>query len=199
SALGIERRHHRDERFLSAHRAQSPGEPRSPRAGSPRRARAAARRPPAVGGAPDVNVFYIPSWYPDPSGRVLDGIFFQEMARALVRHRPEIRMVVSLWGQTERNLSIARMRFLLRHPAAALDARPPRAEIQPRLVELYRPTWSWRYRTSRGNAESILRANRQSFLEARAECGAIDLIHAQVSFPAGYIANRLGEEMGVPH
>jgi glycosyltransferase involved in cell wall biosynthesis len=146
-----------------------------------------------------VNVFYIPSWYPDPSGRVLDGIFFQEMARALVRHRPEIRMVVSLWGQTERNLSIARMRFLLRHPAAALDARPPRAEIQPRLVELYRPTWSWRYRTSRGNAESILRANRQSFLEARAECGAIDLIHAQVSFPAGYIANRLGEEMGVPH
>jgi hypothetical protein len=90
------------------------------------------------------------------------------------------------------------MRFLLRHPLTGFRSRPARVEIQPRLMELCRPTWSWRYRTWRGNTESILRANRQSFLEAREAWGSIDLIHAQVSFPAGYLADRLGEEMGVP-
>lgn len=146
-----------------------------------------------------MNVFYIPSWYPDLDGRVLDGIFFQDMARALTRHRPEIRLYVSLWGQTERNLSLARMRFRLQHPTVRFRRRPARAEFYPNLVELYRPTWSWRYRTGRGNIEAILRANRRSFLEARSECGSIDLIHAQVSFPAGYLAHRLGAEMGVPY
>ncbi|HET9327764.1 MAG TPA: glycosyltransferase [Candidatus Eisenbacteria bacterium] len=146
-----------------------------------------------------MNVFYIPSWYPDRDGRVLDGIFFQEMVRALAGHHPELRIFVSLWGQTERNLSLARLRFLARHPWVRLRSRPARAQVLPNLVELCRPTWSWRYLTGRGNVEAIFLANRRMYMEARAECGSIDLIHAQVSFPAGYLADRLGAETGVPH
>lgn len=146
-----------------------------------------------------MNVFYIPSWYPDRDGQVLDGIFFQEMVRTLARHHPELRIYVSLWGQTERNLSIARLRFFLAHPTRRLRTRPARAQIFDNLVELCHPTWSWRYRTMRGNTEAILRAVRRQLGAARDECGSIDLIHAQVSFPAGYLAHRLHAELGIPY
>jgi glycosyltransferase involved in cell wall biosynthesis len=146
-----------------------------------------------------MNVFYVPSWYPDPLGRRLDGIFFQEMVVALARHHPEVKVVVSLWGQTERNLSVSRLGDLIRHPWTALASRPRRRQPRPNLVELWRPTWSWRYRTRRGNIAAILRTNRVQFAAARSEFGPIDVIHAQVSFPAGEVARRLSEETGVPY
>src|SRR5262249_15863870 len=145
-----------------------------------------------------MNVFYIPSWYPDAHHHLVDGIFFHEMVRSLADHHPDCRIYVSLWGQSDRQLSIACMKAWLRHPDLGLRPRPRRHAVRPNLIELYRPTWSWRYRTARGNIQGVLEQSRRHFADAVAECGRIDVIHAQVSFPAGYVAMRLAAEHRIP-
>ena len=145
-----------------------------------------------------MNVFFIPSWYPSDALPV-DGIFQRDQAVAIAALRPDWQVAVSLWAQSEGAV-------WLRQPASwprALRARfvgrgPARRPLALNLLEYRRPVLSWTHLVLGGNRRAIVRANRANFERARSELGGIDLVHAHVSYPAGWVALQLSREFGVP-
>ena len=145
-----------------------------------------------------MNVFVIPSWYPEPRYGLLGGVFLAEAVRALACHCPELNVSVSLWGQGDLEFSSARLRAWLAHPGGPGGARPARRQVSANLVEYFRPAWTWRYGFRTGNLAAIVRRNRENLERARTEHGRIHVLHAHVSFPAGAVARELSRETGIP-
>jgi len=144
-----------------------------------------------------VNVFLVPSWYPEPAHGLMGGVFLAEAAVALVRHVPGLHVSVSLWGQGDLELSSGRWRAWLARPSGPGGARAPRRQVGENLVEFFHPAWTWRYGLAKGNLAGVLSANRDNLARARAE-RAIQVLHAHVSFPAGAVAMQLSKETGIP-
>ena len=145
-----------------------------------------------------MNVFLIPSWYPDPARGLMGGVFLAEAAQALSRHVPGLHVSVSLWGQGDLELSSGRLAAWLARPAAPGGGREPRRQVRENLVEYFAPVWTWRYGLAKGNLAGLLRSNRDNLARATAERGRMDVIHAHVSYPAGSVAMRLSKESGLP-
>ncbi len=146
-----------------------------------------------------MNVFLIPSWYPEPRWGLGGGNFLEEFAVTLARNCPAMQFHVSLWGQSSHDCSSARLRAWLARPLPAGASRPQRRQVSGNLVEWYRAVWTWRYGFERGNVAAVLKACRAQLLQAEQEHGAISLLHAHVSFPAGYVAMELGRERNIPY
>ena len=145
-----------------------------------------------------MNVFLIPSWYPDPARGLIGGVFLAEAAQALSRHVPGLHVSVSLWGQGDLELSSGRLAAWLARPAAPGGGREPRRQVRENLVEYFAPVWTWRYGLAQGNLAGMLRSNRDNLARATAERGRMDVIHAHVSYPAGSVAMQLSKERGLP-
>lgn len=145
-----------------------------------------------------MNVFVIPSWYPSKRSPI-SGIFFREQAEALVRLHPELRILVSTWGFGECSVPISRPLQALRALAWRICQKHDQVRERNGVWELFNPILTWSERLPWGGLGGLLRANRRNFLLAKSEFGAIDLIHAHVSFPAGFVARNLAAEMGIPY
>jgi glycosyltransferase involved in cell wall biosynthesis len=147
-----------------------------------------------------MHLFIIPSWYPYPDSPNA-GIFFKEQAESIACLRPGWQVGVSLWGQGE-------YRFSMRHPLNSLKllrdglpgtGKPVVNSVEcPNKREYREPAFEWTPRMFHGNRIALLDANRKNFMRATREVGPIDLIHAHVSYPAGWIAMKASEEFGVP-
>jgi len=145
-----------------------------------------------------MNLFILPSWHPHRCFP-WEGIFLVEQARAIAETRPGWNVGVSLWGQGEGFVSSA---HLLHSPRCLFDAlalRPGERELAPNLVEFTTPALWWRERTFGGNRPALLDANRRNLERAVARFGRVDLLHAHVSYPAGWLAMRLSAETGIPY
>lgn len=145
-----------------------------------------------------MNLFVIPSWYPHRCFP-WEGIFLQEQALAIAELRPDWNVAISTWAQGEGFVSSAHLR---RSPRCALDAllaRPGERALRDNLVEFRHPVLAWPERVMGGNREGIARANHDNLRRAAARFGAIDVIHAHVSYPGGYAAMRLSEASGIPY
>lgn len=126
----------------------------------------------------------------------------RDQALALGAMRPAWRIGLSLWNQGEGRLSVGHLR---RSPGCAIRAltaitRPVVTEsLEDNVVSFTKPTLGWTHRIASGNREGILAANRINLAEAQRRFGGIDLMHAHVSYPAGWVAMRLSEETGIPY
>lgn len=145
-----------------------------------------------------MNLFILPSWYPS-STNPISGCFTQEQAEAIANLAPDICVLVSLWG----------------HGDAVLPARSPwrwpqrlawcfqqaRDQIRERngVKEIFNAKFYWSERLPFGGVRQLIAVNRRNFHLAQARFGPIDLIHAHVSYPGGYIASLLSQEFGVPY
>jgi len=146
-----------------------------------------------------MNVFVIPSWHPHRCWP-LEGIFLHDQAVALGDLRPDWNVAVSLWGQGTRHLSLAHLRKSPRCLFDALFTRPDfERAARPNVLEFMTPALSWNERFLHGNRDAILAANRRNLDRAARRLGRIDLLHAHVSYPAGWVAMRLGAETGIPY
>ncbi len=145
-----------------------------------------------------MNVFAIPSWWPQPSRGRMGGSFLEESFAAIARHHADVNLDVALWGQGDFELSGARLRAWIARPHVFTAARPARRVVAPNRIERYAPVWTWRYASRLGNAPAALAVVRAQLEAARRERGRVDLIHAHVSFPAGWIAMHLSRETGIP-
>lgn len=145
-----------------------------------------------------MNIFVVPTWYPHRC-HPLEGIFVLEQAKAIGELHPDWNVGISFWGQGVGRVSVAHFR---RSPRCLVDAlRLPFASeqaVQENVIEFRSRALSWNERLFRGNRRSILEANRRNFEQAVRRFGKIDLIHAHVSYPAGWVAMRLSDETGVP-
>ncbi len=146
-----------------------------------------------------MHIFIIPSWFPNDENPV-QGIFTKEQALAIAELRNDWKIAISLWGQG--------MNFLfLRAPKKAVSKflrdRKKRIKKEKRIFANYYEfinfCFEWSPRVLGGNIRNVVKANDRNLLSALQEFGNIDIIHAHVSFPAGFIAKTLSEKYSIPY
>lgn len=145
-----------------------------------------------------MNLFVIPSWYPSETN-ALAGIFTHEQVEAVAELCPDIRVIVSTWGQGEAEI-------LPRRPSQAFGAlrwrmrqRRDRVRQSNGVWEVFNPALYWSHRLPFGGAGRLIDVNRRNLRLASGRFGRIDLIHAHVSYPAGYVASIVSRELGIPY
>ncbi len=145
-----------------------------------------------------MNLFVLPSWYPSKSNPVA-GLFVREHVAAMAARHPDWRIVVSSWGGHDGAISLRDPRPTLRALGWRAFARSGRWVEQAGWLELHTPRLSWTLKVARGGARRQLGATFRNFELAQKRLGRIDLVHAHVGFPAGWIAAQLKAEYGVPY
>jgi glycosyltransferase involved in cell wall biosynthesis len=147
-----------------------------------------------------MKLLLVPSWYPWP-GDPLRGIFLREQAVAIGRSRPDWEIAVAVWGQRRYTLSL---RHPLRSAAVLADFllsvfRARKFFLLPNVREYRRPALEWSKKWRWGNIKGQERACRKILKKARRDLGRLDLIHAHVAFPGGWIAMRLSQRFRLPY
>lgn len=71
-------------------------------------------------------------------------------------------------------------------------------EILPNLIELSGRSLAWPISIFGGNLKGLMRAHRKNFMRAMILFGKPDLIHAHVTYPAGWVAMMLAREFNIP-
>lgn len=147
---------------------------------------------------PTVNLFLLPSWYPSTSAP-LSGSFTQEQAQAIAAIATDIRVIVSRWGQGDNGLPVRNVPRMLRQLGWRLRQKHDVVSGDGNWWEVFNPALELSERTLWGHARQFLAVNRRNFQLAQQRFGRVDLIHAHVSYPAGYIASLLSQEFDVPY
>ncbi len=148
-----------------------------------------------------MNVFIIPSWYPSEAHPTA-GIFFKEQAASIAAWSQDTTVGLSLWGQNEAELAINRqvvpsLRALFHYTFCDKSTRGK--HLQQNLIEFYTPALCLPNKVLSGNVAGIVKANLANFKAFEKEVGKVDLIHAHVSFPAGYAAMVLAQQYHIPY
>lgn len=145
-----------------------------------------------------MNLFIIPSWYPCTS-QPLSGIFTREQAEAIAELCPDITVMVSSWGHSDGEMK-------LRSPQRTLEAIKWRLRHNERQIvkkngvwEIFTPALSWQFNPLFTPIDRLISVNRKNFRLAEEKFGPIDVIHAHVSYPGGYVASVIARESGVPY
>lgn len=146
-----------------------------------------------------MNIFYIPSWYPDKNNPVA-AVFMKEQALAIGGLNPDFNIAISLWEQGhDFDLQFRQPFKAVSTITSYLKTSPYFKPIFTNVYEVYRPTLKWSDWLLDGNLKGIVEANIKNFEEAILKFGRIDIIHAHVGFPAGYIAYLLSERFKIPY
>lgn len=144
-----------------------------------------------------MNLFIIPSWYPTHSNPIA-GIFFKEQAEAIAELCPDTQVIVSLRnniGALSPYFPLQSIDVLKRY----LSADSGFVQRHERFCEIYRPTIYWSKQLIREGMNKHHHAHRKNLKAAISKYGRINIIHAHVSYPAGYIAAILSREFNIPY
>lgn len=145
-----------------------------------------------------MNLFLLPSWYPSASSP-LSGVFTKEQAQALAALAPDITVIASLWGHAD---AVLPARSPWRWPQRALwrlRQKNDDVRLNQGVHEVFNAKIYWSERIPFGGVRQLVAVNRRNFQVAQQRFGKIDLIHAHVSYPGGYIAYLLAQEHRIPY
>lgn len=145
-----------------------------------------------------MNLFIIPSWYPSQA-QPISGIFTQEQAEAIADLCPDIKVIVSTWGHHDGEFPIRRPWQAIKVLQWRLRQRQNQVRQRNGIWEVFNPALYWTHRLPFGGVRRLVEVNRRNFRLATEKFGRIDLIHAHVSYPAGYMASILSREFGIPY
>ena len=146
-----------------------------------------------------MNVFFIPSWYVSEIDQ-LAGIFSLDQVKMMIKHYNDISFGISSWGQSDARLFLTSEKIPRDGLMRIHGIIPGINQYENgRLIELYTPTFSTPIYIKNGNIESVIQANIKNFENYTSYVGKVDLIHAHVGFPGGYIAECLSEKYGIPY
>lgn len=144
-----------------------------------------------------MNIFIIPSWYPDETNPIA-GIFIKEQAKAIAALIPDSNIIIGILNKSYAYVPIRKprtamynlFRFFLSKNEDSVDGK--------NFYEFYTPTLIW---SQKFHFQSFLlhKSIAKSLARAKAKFGHIDIIHAHVSYPAGYIAYQLSQKFGIPY
>jgi len=143
------------------------------------------------------SVFVIPSWYPSEADPI-SGIFIKNQVESIRRYT-DYNPIVALWGQCNENMPLNRPGKLLPWLQNYHNQVNSRTFFECDVEYIFHKAFSWSHRLPGGGAERILSSVRRSLRQAIDQRGRIDLIHAYVSYPAGFIASTLSREIGIPY
>jgi glycosyltransferase involved in cell wall biosynthesis len=145
-----------------------------------------------------MRIFFIPSWYPSPNSP-LTGIFFQDQAQAITARYPAHSIGISTWGQNDERLLLWAKKPLQSLQKITQKPTPKVWQDAPNLFTFFQPTFTWTRKIKRGNLQEIIRANEKNLLQFQEWVGKVDVIHAHVGFPAGYIARALSQKYNLQY
>lgn len=145
-----------------------------------------------------MNLFIIPSWYPN-SRQPIAGIFTQEQAEAIADLATNVRVIVSTWGHDTGTVLVCSPRKALATLQWYFTQDSNEIIERQGVYEVFNPALSWSRRLPFGGANQLMAANRRNLRLATARFGKINLIHAHVSYPGGYLASILGREFDIPY
>jgi glycosyltransferase involved in cell wall biosynthesis len=130
-----------------------------------------------------LKVLILPSWYPDKENPIL-GIFFKEQAEALNQH-----IDVAVLSVTP---------ILLNKPYEAIMKRKLEMYVEKELMTFKSNYFNWAPKMPKIRNKIYISKLIQSYQEVVEVFGKPDIIHAHVSYPAGYGAMILSEKFNVP-
>ena len=136
-----------------------------------------------------MKVLIIPSWYPY-AAMPYAGSFFLEQAKALAKQQG-LEISILNWGQNEFQMQVRKPMHSITKLFSYAQALRKSSFIEPNLQELSVPHISWTSRIAKGNIDALV--SKIHFNTPP------DIIHAHVSFPAGYIAMQLSRRYGIPY
>ena len=145
-----------------------------------------------------MNIFTIPSWYPTPKVPI-GGIFVKEQALALSEVYPKANIIVAKWNNDYSIISLRKPYEALKMVAKYFMSQPEDIQLRENFYEFYTPSLLWSKKLPFGGYERLYTSIKKSFLRAKKQFGKIDVIHAHISYPAGFIAYRLSQEFNVPY
>ncbi|MBT9501931.1 MAG: glycosyltransferase [Burkholderiaceae bacterium] len=146
-----------------------------------------------------MRLLLIPSWFPSKT-MPMAGRFVQDQAQALQRHAQPMQLAVASWGHHDGALSLREpqrsaraMRWRLTQSASA------RWQAHDGLDCAFSPALSWTLNWRGGGVRGQLAACRRALQLALQRWGSVDLLHAHVCFPGGWIARQLSSEFDIPY
>ncbi len=147
-----------------------------------------------------MNIFHIASWYPSPQ-HPITGIFIKEQIEILAREFPEHNFGISSWGQNDERLLLwTKDHFRnIRKIIGASALEQNQEKYSKNLVYYFSPAFTWTWNFMNGNIKSVLKHNLFNYQRFQSEFGKVDIIHAHVAFPAGFIAMNLSKKLSLPY
>ena len=146
-----------------------------------------------------MHVFFVPSWYPTRE-QPINGCFLREQALALGKFGGGTRVSVSLHGSSDYFVTPKRPLTAIRSLVRFFRAPVRRVESPaPNVIEIERRVVQWSMLLADGNSQGMLRSHALNLLDAENMHGRVDLIHAHVCFPAGWIAWQLANRFKRPY
>jgi glycosyltransferase involved in cell wall biosynthesis len=146
-----------------------------------------------------MNIFVIPSWYPNEKNPI-SGIFVREEVVAIAEDHPDLSIVVSIDGSNEFFLDPRRPLQIICTGFKSLWAPKLRiSNLVFNLVEMRAKCFGWPVSIFHGNLYGLIRVHRENFIKATKLYGKPQIIHAHVTYPAGWIAMLLSQEFKVPY
>ncbi len=141
-----------------------------------------------------INVFLIPSWYPSQNNP-LAGIFTKEQS-LFISESGDVNFIISV--AEGYLLSPKKPWESLKNLFAFLKTDEQNIRINNYYLEQRQPVLKWTNRIFNGNFHEIFKSHEKNLTNALRE-NKIDLIHAHVSYPAGYIAYMLSKKYNIPY
>lgn len=145
-----------------------------------------------------INLFIIPSWYPSQNQQI-SGIFTREQAEAIADLCPDITVIVSTWGHSDAEIPSRRPWCIFKALSWIIKQKHDLIIKRNGLWEIFNPAVYWSHRLPFGGATRLINVNRRNLRLAIEKFGSIDLIHAHVCYPGGYVASLLSKEFGIPY
>lgn len=145
-----------------------------------------------------MNVFIIPSWYPTDEDPVV-GIFVKEQALSMSNQFHTLNVGISLWGSNRHDLLIEKRDHIKNLFKVLNFPTPSESELSTNCVEYFTPAFTWTRSILQGNMERIIESNITNMRRFQARFGTVNLIHAHVGHPAGYIAAELSRKFNIPY
>ncbi len=142
-----------------------------------------------------MHVLVLPSWF--PCRRHPAGLFIYDQIMSLSNIK-ELKLSVLDWGPNEYVLK-------LRNPVQSVkniinyNSDIKRIEKKKDNLTIFSiPHLTWSSYLLKGNYDALIPKATEFVKDIEAHSGKIDLIHAHVTFPAGYLAMHLSQKLSIP-
>jgi glycosyltransferase involved in cell wall biosynthesis len=146
-----------------------------------------------------MNIFFIPSWYPSKKDP-LAGFWTRDQALALGKHFPELKIGICTWAQGDYLTRLRKPIDSIKSIINYFHDRQHRCFLSPNVVEYRSPTIEiLSQQLMFLNICLVYHACKKNYVLFEKNYGNVDLIHAHVSYPAGYIAMLLAQRNKLPY
>ena len=117
---------------------------------------------------------------------------------AIAQEFEDFNIGISTWGQNDERLLLWSKSPIKSLYKLTSKSKSFHRALSPNLYEYFTPAFTWTRKLAKGNITGIIKANEHSFLNFQEKVGKIDVIHAHVAYPGGYVAMKLAEKYSIP-